>query len=45
MINLIFGFLEFSKEDLKHKLKINYKELKNCIFKSTFYTTDKDSID
>ena len=29
----------------KHKLKINYKELKNCIFESTFDTADKNSID
>ena len=48
MINLIFGFLGFSKEDeevLKPKLKINYKEMKNSIFESTFDTADKDSID
>ena len=29
----------------KPKLKINYKELKNCIFESTFNTADKDCID
>ena len=48
MINLIFGFLGFSKEDeevLKPKLKINYKEMKDSIFESTFDTADKDSID
>jgi serine/threonine protein kinase len=48
MINLIFGFLGFSKEDeevLKPKLKINYREMKDSIFESTFDTADKDSID
>ncbi len=48
MINLIFGFLGFSKEDeevLKPKLKINYREMKESIFESTFDTADKDSID
>ena len=48
MINLIFGFLGFSKEDeevLKPKLKINYKVIKDSIFESTFDTADKDSID
>ena len=48
MINLIFGFLGFSKEDedvLKPKLKINYKEQKENIFENTFDTADQESID
>ena len=48
MINLIFSFIGFSKEDesvLKPQLHINYRERPKNIFESTFDTADKDSID
>ena len=48
MINLIFSFIGFSKEDesvLKPQLHINYRERPKNIFENTFDTADKDSID
>ena len=48
MINLIFSFIGFSKEDekiLKPQLHINYRERPKNIFENTFDTAEKDSID
>ena len=48
MINLIFSFIGFSKEDeevLKPQLHINHRERKKNIFVNTFDTAEKDSID
>ena len=48
MINLIFSFIGFSKEDekvLKPQLHINYREKPENIFENTFDTAEKDSID
>ena len=48
MINLIFSFIGFSKEDenvLKPQLHINYRERPKNIFINTFDIADKDSID
>jgi len=48
MINLIFSFIGFSKEDenvLKPQLHINYREKPDNIFENTFDTAEKDSID
>ena len=48
MINLIFSFIGFSKEDekvLKPQLHINYRERPDNIFENTFDTAEKDSID
>ena len=48
MINLIFSFIGFSKEDeevLKPQLHINHREIKKNIFVNTFDTAEKDSID
>ena len=48
MINLIFSFIGFSKEDekiLKPQLHINYREMPKNIFENTFDIGDKDSID
>jgi serine/threonine protein kinase len=48
MINLIFSFIGFSKEDekaLKPQLHINYREKPQDIFENTFDTAEKDSID
>ena len=48
MINLIFSFIGFSKEDenvLKPQLHINYRERQKNIFLNTFDIADKDSID
>ena len=48
MINLIFSFIGFSKEDekvLKPQLHINYREKPDNIFENTFDIADKDSID
>ena len=47
MINLIFSFIGFSKEDeevLKPQLHINHRERKKNIFVNTFDTAEKDSI-
>jgi len=48
MINLIFSFIGFSKEDdkvLKPQLHINFRERPKDIFENTFDTAEKDSID
>ena len=48
MINLIFSFIGFSKEDekiLKPQLHINYRDMPKNIFENTFDIGDKDSID
>ena len=48
MINLIFGFLGYTKEDeeiLKPKLQIQYKEQKKNIFEDTFDCADALAID
>ena len=48
MINLIFSFIGFSKEDekiLKPQLHINYRDMPKNIFENTFDTAEKDSID
>ena len=48
MINLIFSFIGFSKEDdkvLKPQLHINFRERPKDIFQNTFDTAEKDSID
>ena len=48
MINLIFSFIGFSKEDenvLKPQLHINYREKPRNIFNNTFDIADKESID
>ena len=48
MINLIFSFIGFSKEDesvLKPQLHINLRERPKNIFENTFDTAEKDSID
>ena len=48
MINLIFSFIGFSKEDekiLNPQLHINYRQRPKNIFENTFDTADKDSID
>ena len=48
MINLIFSFIGFSKEDekvLKPQLHINYRERPENIFENTFDTAENDSID
>jgi serine/threonine protein kinase len=48
MINLIFSFIGFSKEDedaLKPQLRINYRDKPDNIFENTFDTAEKDSID
>jgi len=48
MINLIFSFIGFSKEDeavLKPQLHINLRERPKNIFENTFDIADKDSID
>ena len=48
MINLIFSFIGFSKEDekvLKPQLHINYREKPSKIFENTFDTAEKESID
>ena len=48
MINLIFSFIGFSKEDekiLKPQLHINYRDMPKNIFENTFDIADKDSID
>ena len=48
MINLIFSFIGFSKEDedaLKPQLRINYRDKPDKIFENTFDTAEKDSID
>ena len=48
MINLIFSFIGFSKEDekiLNPQLHINYRQRPKNIFENTFDIGDKDSID
>lgn len=48
MVNLIFSFIGFSKDDekiLKPQLKIKYKEKQDNIFENTFDTADPESID
>lgn len=48
MINLIFSFIGFSKEDekiLKPQLHINYRDKPKNIFEETFDIATKDSID
>jgi serine/threonine protein kinase len=48
MINLIFSFIGFCKEDekiLKPQLHINYRDMPKNIFENTFDIGDKDSID
>ncbi|MCQ2817564.1 MAG: protein kinase [archaeon] len=48
MVNMIFSFLGFSKEDeevLEPKIKINYKEQTPNIFENTFDCADALSID
>ena len=48
MINLIFSFIGFSKEDeavLKPQLHINIRERPKKAFENTFDIADKDSID
>ena len=47
MINLIFSFIGFSKEDekiLKPQLHINYRDMPKNIFENTFDIEGKDSI-
>lgn len=48
MVNLIFSFIGFSKDDekvLKPQLKIKYKEKQENIFENTFDTAESESID
>ena len=48
MVNLIFSFIGFSKDDekvLKPQLKIKYKEKQENIFENTFDTAENESID